>query len=50
MSQKFDREDPVFAEIPAERALRALQGRRDAIAASVQRMPPHHLTLQRMLG
>jgi tryptophan halogenase len=45
-----ERPDPVFAEIPAERALRALQGRRDAIAASVQRMPPHHLTLQRMLG
>jgi len=44
-----ERPDPVLAEIPAERALRALRGRRDAIAASVQRMPPHHLTLQRML-
>ena len=45
-----ERPDPVLAEIPAERALRALRGRRDAIAASVQRMPPHHVTLQRMLG
>ncbi len=45
-----ERPDPVLAEIPAERAMRALRGRRDTIAASVQRMSPHHLTLQRMLG
>jgi len=45
-----ERADPVLVEIPAERALRALQGRRDAIATAVQRMPPHHMTLQKMLG
>jgi tryptophan halogenase len=45
-----ERPDPVLAEIPAERALRALRAHRDAIAAMVQRMPPHQATLQRMLG
>jgi tryptophan halogenase len=45
-----ERPDPVFAEIPFERALKALRARRDGIAAMVQRMPPHHLTLKKMLG
>ena len=45
-----EREDPVFAEIPPERALRALQGRSRAIAATVGRMPAHHRTLERVLG
>jgi tryptophan halogenase len=45
-----ERDDPVFAEIPRERALSALKGRRDAIAASVQRMPLHHQLLKRVLG
>jgi len=44
-----ERDDPVFAEIPQERAVRALQGRRDGIAAQVERMPAHHRTLQDML-
>ena len=38
------------AEIPPERALRALQGRSRAIAATVGRMPAHHRTLERVLG
>jgi tryptophan halogenase len=45
-----ERTDPVLAEIPAERALKALNGRRNGIAAMVQRMPLHHQTLQQMLG
>jgi hypothetical protein len=45
-----EREDPVFAEIPPERALRALEGRRQAIAAAVQRMPRHAQLLKQVLG
>lgn len=45
-----ERQDPVFAEIPPERALQALQGRRNAIAAMVERMPPHHRMLEQVLG
>ncbi|XHS77401.1 tryptophan halogenase family protein [Burkholderiaceae bacterium UC74_6] len=45
-----EQEDPVLAEIPAERALQALQGRRNGIAASVERMPRHHQVLKQMLG
>ena len=45
-----EREDPVVAEIPRERALRALQGRRRAIEAAVDRMPLHHQLLQQVLG
>jgi tryptophan halogenase len=44
-----ERDDPVFAEIPPERALQALQGRRNAIAASVARMPLHHQMLGQLL-
>jgi hypothetical protein len=44
-----ERHDPVYAEIPAARAMRALSGRRHAIAASVEGMPPHHRTLQEVL-
>jgi tryptophan halogenase len=44
------REDPVFAEIPPEDAIRALQGRRRAIAATVERMPAHHSMLKHVLG
>ncbi|MCE4539724.1 tryptophan 7-halogenase [Pelomonas sp. P7] len=44
-----ERDDPVFAEIPAERALRALLARRDGIAASVERMPLHHQLLGQVL-
>lgn len=44
-----ERDDPVFAEIPRERAARALQARRDGIAATVERMPAHHRTLQEAL-
>jgi len=43
------REDPVFAEIPLERALKALQGRRQAIASAVERMPRHERALQDVL-
>ncbi|WP_057299533.1 tryptophan halogenase family protein [Pelomonas sp. Root1217] len=45
-----ERHDPVCEEIPGERAGRALRSRQQAIAASVERMPLHHLTLQKMLG
>jgi len=45
-----EREDPVVAEIPRERALQALQGRGRAIEASVERMPLHHQLLQQVLG
>jgi tryptophan halogenase len=45
-----ERDDPVFAEIPRDRAVRALQARRDGIAASVEHMPRHHQWLQRVLG
>jgi hypothetical protein len=44
-----EREDPVFAEIPRERAASRLRARRDGIAASVERMPRHHQTLQHTL-
>ncbi|MDR7267823.1 tryptophan halogenase [Pelomonas saccharophila] len=44
------RNDPVFAEIPPERAMQALDQRRKAIAASVEHMPQHHRTLLKMLG
>jgi tryptophan halogenase len=39
---------PVFAEI-RKSGSRALQARRDGIAAQVERMPAHHRTLQAML-
>ncbi|MDR7267399.1 tryptophan halogenase [Pelomonas saccharophila] len=45
-----EREDPVFAEVPPELAASALRDRRAAIAASVERMPPHHRLLQQVLG
>jgi tryptophan halogenase len=45
-----EREDPVFAEISPQRALQALQGRRDAIAATVERMSPHDRLLRQVLG
>jgi glycine/D-amino acid oxidase-like deaminating enzyme len=41
-----DGDDPVFTEVPRERAVSVLQGRRDSIAAMVQRMPAHHRMLQ----
>ncbi|HEV6965683.1 tryptophan halogenase family protein [Roseateles sp.] len=44
-----EREDPVIAEIAQERALRALAGRRQGIAAMVEGMPLHHQTLQQVL-
>jgi len=44
-----ERDDPVIQEIPAERASRALQGRRQAIAAMVERMPMHERTLREVL-
>jgi glycine/D-amino acid oxidase-like deaminating enzyme len=44
-----EREDPVFAEIPRERAVNVLRARRDGIAATVERMPAHHRTLQETL-
>jgi hypothetical protein len=44
-----ERDDPVFAEIPRERATQALQGRRDRITAQVERMPAHHRMLQEVL-
>jgi len=43
------REDPVFAEVPPERALHALRARRDALVAWVDRQPPHHRLLQHVL-
>jgi tryptophan halogenase len=45
-----ERQDPVYDEIPRERALAALDQRRTAIEASAERMPPHHRTLLKMLG
>jgi Tryptophan halogenase len=45
-----ERRDPVFAEVAPERAAQVLQGRRAAIAASVERMPQHHRMLQKVLG
>ena len=44
-----ERSDPVFAEIPTELAARALDERRRAIAAAVDRMPPHHRLLEQVL-
>ena len=45
-----EREDPVLAEIPRERADQALQGRRRAVEAAVARMPLHQHMLQQVLG
>ena len=45
-----ERHDPVYGEIPRERALAALDQRRKGIEASVERMPPHHRTLLKTLG
>ncbi|XHS77402.1 tryptophan halogenase family protein [Burkholderiaceae bacterium UC74_6] len=45
-----ERYDPVFAEVPRERAASALRGRRDGIAAAVERMPQHHRMLQSVLA
>jgi hypothetical protein len=45
-----EREDPVLAEIPSERAFTALQERRLAIAAAVERMPLHHRMLEEVLN
>jgi tryptophan halogenase len=45
-----ERDDPVIAELPAERARQALLGRRHAIAANVERMPLHHRMLRQVLG
>jgi hypothetical protein len=44
-----ERHDPVIAEVSQERALRALTGRRRGIADMVERMKPHHVTLQEVL-
>jgi tryptophan halogenase len=44
-----ERDDPVIGEISPERALRALSGRSQGIAAMVERMPLHHQTLQQVL-
>jgi tryptophan halogenase len=44
------RADPVFQELSAAEALTALSRRRDAIAASVARLPAHHTYLQQELG
>ncbi|MCE4557813.1 tryptophan halogenase family protein [Roseateles cellulosilyticus] len=44
-----EREDPVLTEVPRQRALAALQCRRDAIAAAVERMPEHHRMLHHVL-
>ena len=44
-----ERLDPVVTEVPAERALQALQGRRRAIDAMVERMPRHERTLREVL-
>ena len=43
------REDPVFAEVPLERALQALRTRRDVLADWVGRKPHHHRLLQHVL-
>jgi tryptophan halogenase len=45
-----ERDDPVFKEVVPEFAASVLRDRRDAIAASVERMPPHHRLLQQVLG
>ncbi|NRF71678.1 tryptophan 7-halogenase [Aquincola sp. S2] len=45
-----ERDDPVYAEVPYERAVRALQSRRHGIAAMVERLPAHHRTLQHVVG
>ena len=42
-------EDPVVADIPQQRAMSALEARRDSIAAAVERLPPHNRTLQEVL-
>ena len=45
-----ERDDPVFAEVAPQRALHALKGRRDALAAAVAGMPPHHRLLAQVLA
>jgi len=44
-----ERDDPVFTEVPRERAKSVLQARRDGIAAQVERMSAHHRTLAEVL-
>ncbi len=45
-----EREDPVIAEIPLERARQALEIRRNVILADAARMPPHHRMLSQVLN
>jgi len=45
-----EREDPVIAEIPLERARQALAGRCKAILAAVEGMPLHRRLLEQVLG
>jgi 2-polyprenyl-6-methoxyphenol hydroxylase-like FAD-dependent oxidoreductase len=45
-----EREDPVLEEVGRPDAARALQRRRDAIAAAVAPLPVHHAYLARVLG
>jgi 2-polyprenyl-6-methoxyphenol hydroxylase-like FAD-dependent oxidoreductase len=45
-----ERDDPVIAEIPPERALLALQGRRGALETTAERMPHHHQLLKQVVG
>jgi tryptophan halogenase len=44
------REDPVLLELGRDDALQALRQRRDAIAATVARLPGHDLFLNHVLG
>jgi tryptophan halogenase len=44
------RADPVLKELPLDEALGALRHRRDAIAQTVSRLPPHGAYLQQVLG
>ncbi len=45
-----ERADPVLQELPRDEALQALQRRREAIAATVDRLPMHHEYLKAMLA
>jgi len=45
-----ERADPVLQELPRDEALQALQRRREAIAATVDRLPAHHDFLKKMLA
>ena len=45
-----ERADPVLQELPRDEALQALQRRREAIAATVGRLPTHHDYLKAMLS